>query len=341
MAAFSLPWYAVVGADAALKAHLPILAAVLIGIVGPTAGRYFIDITAGVTPQHFVKGEWFVGTAVLASVVYVICFSEGLSFVHGALIAFAVGFTFRIMALLKGWEEPDAFGQPKTTPETKPETLGAHLREEFGGEKRKLDEEREAIAQTKVGKVPAKKWVPYALRGVLGVIIAATILEQFFLTATSGAEFSVRNFPVYLGFYFLMNGILTFKEAHSTLIAKSDSRKLTLASFASIVGGLYLLIMFAFSSTDLALMSADSGVGRIVFAVAAVTIGLLQIQGSIYMTQEPRMRLPDMVFGFLEILLGLVVLASPVGVLAGTIAFVWVILVAVYMFSVAHRLHSM
>src|SRR5208282_1414419 len=102
MAAFSLPWYAVVGVDAALRAGLPALAAIVIGVIGPTAGRYFIDITSGVTPQHFVKGEWFVGTAVLSSVVYIACYFEGLSFVHGALIAFAVGFTFRMMALLKG-----------------------------------------------------------------------------------------------------------------------------------------------------------------------------------------------------------------------------------------------
>jgi uncharacterized membrane protein HdeD (DUF308 family) len=82
-------------------------------------------------------------------------------------------------------------------------------------------------------------------------------------------------------------------------------------------------------------------VGRLVFAVLLTTIGLLQIHGSIYMTQEPRMRLPDLVFGFLEILLGLVVLASPVGNVAGAIAFVWIVLVAVYMFFVAHRLHSL
>ena len=50
MTAFALPWYAVVGADAALHAHLPLLAAVMIGVIGPTAGRYFIDITSSVTP---------------------------------------------------------------------------------------------------------------------------------------------------------------------------------------------------------------------------------------------------------------------------------------------------
>ena len=64
MAAFSLPWYAIIGTQKALADHLPLLAVVLIGVVGPTAGRYFIDLTSGVTPQQFTKGEWFVGTAV-------------------------------------------------------------------------------------------------------------------------------------------------------------------------------------------------------------------------------------------------------------------------------------
>ena len=343
MAAFSLPWYAVVGADAALKANLPVLAAIVIGIIGPTTGRYFIDITSGVTPQHFVKGEWFVGTAVLASVVYIACYFAGFSFVHGALIAFAIAFTFRMMALLKGWEEPEPYGQPKITPETKPETLGAHLKEEFGGEKMEVEKEREAMEKTteesKGEKVKARTWLPFVLRGVLGVIIASTILEQFFLSWKTGAEFSVLNFPIYLGFYFLMNGILTFKEAHSTLIVPADSRKLTLASLAGIIGGLFLLIVYPFSSYHLTVMSTD--IGRSLFGVIVIVIGLLQIQGSIYMTHEPRMRLPDLTFGFLEILLGLVVMAAPIGNLAGSIAFVWVVLVAVYMFIVAHCLHSL
>jgi hypothetical protein len=34
---------------------------------GPTAGRYFIDVTSGVTPKQFIKGEYFVTTALLAS----------------------------------------------------------------------------------------------------------------------------------------------------------------------------------------------------------------------------------------------------------------------------------
>ena len=79
MAAFSLPWYAIIGTQKALADHLPLLAVVLIGVVGPTAGRYFIDLTSGVTPQQFTKGEWFVGTAVLTSVTYIILDGLGLA----------------------------------------------------------------------------------------------------------------------------------------------------------------------------------------------------------------------------------------------------------------------
>ena len=42
-AVFSLPWYAAVGVNKALEADLPYIACILIGVVGPTAGRYFID----------------------------------------------------------------------------------------------------------------------------------------------------------------------------------------------------------------------------------------------------------------------------------------------------------
>jgi uncharacterized membrane protein YeiH len=107
MAAFSLPWYAIVGTDKALSADLPYIACVLIGIVGPTAGRFFIDLTCGVTPQHFVRGEWFVGTAVLTSVVYIVALDfVDMSRYPATLVAFLVGFVFRVNARRLRWEEP-------------------------------------------------------------------------------------------------------------------------------------------------------------------------------------------------------------------------------------------
>jgi uncharacterized membrane protein YeiH len=107
MTAFSLPWYAAIGVNAALTAGVPAIGAISIGIVGPTAGRFLIDITAGKSAKQFVRGEWFVGTAVLTSVVYLVCFKYfGMTEWPATLIAVAVGFFFRLAAIWFLWEEP-------------------------------------------------------------------------------------------------------------------------------------------------------------------------------------------------------------------------------------------
>lgn len=114
MAAFSLPWYAIIGTQKALAADLPVIAVILIGVVGTTAGRFFIDLTSGVTPQQFTRGEWFVGTAVLTSLVYIILYGLGLTSVSvwpATIIAWLVGFSFRRLSLHFKWEEPEPWDQ--------------------------------------------------------------------------------------------------------------------------------------------------------------------------------------------------------------------------------------
>src|SRR5271166_2930737 len=73
MTSFSLPWYAIVGAQSAAKAGLPVVGILAIAIIAPTAGRYLIDITSGVPPKQFIRGEWFVVTALLTGAAWVIC----------------------------------------------------------------------------------------------------------------------------------------------------------------------------------------------------------------------------------------------------------------------------
>ncbi len=63
LTAFSLPWYAIAGAMKGVEVGLPVLGVLLLAVVGPTAGRYYIDITSGVPPKQFVRGEWFVAVA--------------------------------------------------------------------------------------------------------------------------------------------------------------------------------------------------------------------------------------------------------------------------------------
>src|SRR5262249_23690510 len=105
----SLPWYAIVGAQVAVEAHVPVLGALLIAVVGPTAGRYLIDVTCGLPAKQFVQGEWFVGTAIVPAVVWLACAQAGWTAWGGwaaNLVAFLVGFAFRVCALYRGWEEP-------------------------------------------------------------------------------------------------------------------------------------------------------------------------------------------------------------------------------------------
>ena len=111
MTSFSLPWYAIVGAQKGIEVGLPVMGVCLLAVVGPTAGRAYADMTSGVPPKQFVRGEWFVGIALLTGIVWVVLYwlivqQGGASIWWPTLIAFAVGYTLRVVALYRGWEEP-------------------------------------------------------------------------------------------------------------------------------------------------------------------------------------------------------------------------------------------
>ena len=75
-------------------------------MIGPTAGRYYIDITSGVPPKQFIRGEWFVSIALLTGAIWLVCYAAGLGTWASAGISVAIGFTLRLLALYRGWEEP-------------------------------------------------------------------------------------------------------------------------------------------------------------------------------------------------------------------------------------------
>jgi uncharacterized membrane protein YeiH len=106
MTSFSLPWYAIMGAYTGVKVGLPVLGCLLLAVVGPTAGRYYIDITSGVSPKQFIRGEWFVAIALLTGAVWILADQAGASAWVAVGISFVVGFTVRLVALYQGWEEP-------------------------------------------------------------------------------------------------------------------------------------------------------------------------------------------------------------------------------------------
>ena len=45
---------------------------VLLAVVGPTAGRWYIDVASGVTPKQFIRGEWFVTIAAFTGAVWIV-----------------------------------------------------------------------------------------------------------------------------------------------------------------------------------------------------------------------------------------------------------------------------
>ncbi len=106
MTAFSLPWYAIVGAQTAIDTHLGYIAAVIIGVIGTTGGRFIIDISCGVIPQQLVRGAFFVTTAALTATLYLVCKEAiGLDVLTSTVIAFVFGFGFRLTSQALGWEE--------------------------------------------------------------------------------------------------------------------------------------------------------------------------------------------------------------------------------------------
>lgn len=176
-----------------------------------------------------------------------------------------------------------------------------------------------------------KKSLPYLIRGIMAIIVAITLVRQFIEPGTKAS-----NFPIYLGVYFLANGILSLKEARSE---PNQRRGPILAALTSLIGGLALIVAFPFSSYRDSLIATD--LGRYAFSGIVIVIGLLQVQGAVHMTPQPMMKQAHLIFGFLELLLGIVVLAAPIDWEANAVALVWVVLVAIYMLYVARRLRGM
>jgi uncharacterized membrane protein YeiH len=106
MTSFALPWYAIVGAQKGVEVGLPIFGCLLLAVIGPTAGRFYIDIASGVTPKQFIRGEWFVATAFMTGLIWILVYWAGANTWVALGVAFVAGFTFRLAALFRAWEEP-------------------------------------------------------------------------------------------------------------------------------------------------------------------------------------------------------------------------------------------
>jgi hypothetical protein len=67
-----LAWCAIVGAQKGVAAGISILGCILPAVVGPTAGRWYVNLSSGGTLKHFMRGGWFVSIAALTGVVWIL-----------------------------------------------------------------------------------------------------------------------------------------------------------------------------------------------------------------------------------------------------------------------------
>ena len=106
MTSFSLPWYAIVGAQKGVESALPVLGLLL----SPWSARpraVIIDVSCGVPaetvhPRRMVRLDRAPDRR-----VWILCACSAVQRPVAAVgIAFAIGFTLRVIALYRGWEEP-------------------------------------------------------------------------------------------------------------------------------------------------------------------------------------------------------------------------------------------
>jgi uncharacterized membrane protein YeiH len=120
---FSLPWFAILGAHKALEQGLGFTGAVLVGLVSTTAGGVIIDLFSRITPVIVRADNQHATTAALASTVYILLalhFKSSNSFFPITLIAFAIAFTFRVLAVRDHWGSIVPYCPPAEEPEVGP-----------------------------------------------------------------------------------------------------------------------------------------------------------------------------------------------------------------------------
>jgi len=106
-----------------------------------------------------------------------------------------------------------------------------------------------------------------------------------------------------------------------------------------------MVVAYPFSVYAATLVPTDAG--KFTFGVIVSVIGMLEVLGKVRIAAKEVVRKVHLVFGGLEMLLGIILIAFPLSwetrlfELAWiTIALLWIIPVAIYMFLVAYQLHN-
>jgi uncharacterized membrane protein YeiH len=103
--AIGIAIYAVFGAWKSLTLGVPMLPAMMMGVITACVGGIIRDVLAG-EPSILLKPEIYVTAAALASGLFVLLLWVGAPVLPAAIISAAAGFTLRAMAIWKGWAIP-------------------------------------------------------------------------------------------------------------------------------------------------------------------------------------------------------------------------------------------
>ncbi|MGO9643504.1 MAG: hypothetical protein ACLPY5_02020 [Candidatus Bathyarchaeia archaeon] len=177
------------------------------------------------------------------------------------------------------------------------------------------------------------KWVGFFFRGFMALLISIVLFQP---------DPSFLNGRFYIGFFFLVNGILSFKIAKQL---ETKDKWTIVAAFVSIIGGV-IVVLLRLSTLILALYSLPPlDLGKYLFAPIAIIIGLFQVLGRIRVTPDLGYKLVarrfSLVLGILEILLGIAVfIYEPVDWQVIIIGHIWIIIVMLVMFATAYRVRK-
>jgi uncharacterized membrane protein YeiH len=97
--------YAVFGTWKSLSLGVPMLPAMMMGVITACVGGIIRDVLAG-EPSILLKPEIYVTAAALASGLFGLLLWLAVPMIPAAFIAATAGFVLRAMAILKGWGIP-------------------------------------------------------------------------------------------------------------------------------------------------------------------------------------------------------------------------------------------
>jgi uncharacterized membrane protein YeiH len=97
--------YSVFGAWKSLSLGVPMLPAMMMGVITACVGGVIRDMLAG-QPSILLRPEIYVTAAALASGLFVLLLWFGIPLLLAAIVSAAAGFALRAMAIAKGWAIP-------------------------------------------------------------------------------------------------------------------------------------------------------------------------------------------------------------------------------------------